>query len=242
MAGLEGKLRRFRHPSVARYPGDLDTLRHGHGTDHIPRQTGDEKVAELAFLPQGLRDLARVAGMRRNDLLFRRGDPARAVFCVLNGEVRLARCSASGVETVYHRARPGEFFGEASLAGGSYHCDAVCSVAGRVASLPVEPLRACMLGDASVAMAWIQLLSRHLRAARTKIERLRLTGAREKILHYLAVELGGHNAAKPSPSLRAWASELGLAEETLYRALAVLEEEGVIRRRGRSIALLDGQL
>jgi CRP-like cAMP-binding protein len=202
-------------------------------------KTGDEKDAALALLPGGVRELARVAVMRRNELLFRRGDPARAVFCVLTGEVRLARCSASGVETVVHRARPGEFFGEASLAGGGYHCDAVCSVAGRVASLPVEELRACMLGDASVATAWIQLLSRHLRAARTNLERLRLKGARQRILHYLAVEPGGRGAVKPSPSLRAWASELGLAEETLYRALADLEREGVIRRRGRSVALLD---
>lgn len=200
-------------------------------------QSVNEKDAPLAFLPAGLRDLARVTGMRRNELLFRRGDAAVAIFCVLDGEVRLARCSAGGVETVVHRARPGEFFGEASLAGGSYHCDAVCSVAGRVASLPVEELRARMLGDASVAVAWIQLLSRHLRAARTGLERLRLKSARQRIVHYLAIERGA--AAGPSPSLRAWASELGLAEETLYRALADLEKEGVIRRRGRSIALLD---
>ena len=96
-----------------------------------------------------------------------------------------------------------------------------------------------MLDDTSVAVAWIQLLSRHLRAARTNLERLRLKGARQRILHYLAVERGGPNADKPSTSLRAWAAELGLAEETLYRALADLEKEGAIRRRGRSIALLD---
>ena len=205
----------------------------------MPHQAGDRKDAVLALLPRGLRDLARVTGMTKNELLFRRGDRARTVFCVLKGEVRLARYSTSGVETVVHRARPGEFFGEASLAGGGYHCDAVCSVAGRVASLPVEELRACMLDDTSVAVAWIQLLSRHLRAARTNLERLRLKGARQRILHYLAVERGGPNDDKPSTSLRAWASELGLAEETLYRALADLEKEGAIRRRGRSIALLD---
>lgn len=96
-----------------------------------------------------------------------------------------------------------------------------------------------MLGDASVALAWIQLLSRHLRAARTNLERLRLKGARQRILHYLAVEVGAGRAVGPNPSLRAWACELGLAEETLYRALADLESEGIIRRRGRSIALLD---
>jgi CRP-like cAMP-binding protein len=205
----------------------------------MPHQAADRKDAVLALLPRGLRELARVAGMTKNELLFRRGDPARTVFCVLKGEVRLARYSTSGVETVVHRARPGEFFGEASLAGGGYHCDAVCSVAGRVASFAVQELRACMLGDASVALAWIQLLSRHLRAARTNLERLRLKGARQRILHYLAVEVGTGRAVGPNPSLRAWAAELGLAEETLYRALSDLEKEGAIRRRGRSIALLD---
>lgn len=64
------------------------------------RQPGDEQDAALALHPQGLRGLARVAGMKRSELLFRRGDAADAVFRVLKAEVRLARCSASGVETV----------------------------------------------------------------------------------------------------------------------------------------------
>jgi len=95
-----------------------------------------------------------------------------------------------------------------------------------------------MAGNASVAMTWMRLLSRHLRTARTRIERLGLKGARQRILHYLAVEFAGRNAGRPSASLRAWASELGLAKETLYRALTDLKEEGMIRRCGRSIELL----
>lgn len=200
---------------------------------------GDAGDAGLAFLPGSLRAIARVTEMRKNDFVFRRGDAAGAIYCVLEGEVRLVRSSASGAETVHHRARPGEFFGEASLAGGHYHCDAICSVAGRVASLPVDVLNDCMLRDASAALAWIQLLSRHLREARTRIERLSLKGARQRILHYLAVESGGRNAVNLDEPLRAWASELGLAEETLYRALGDLEKMGVIRRRGRSITQLE---
>lgn len=205
----------------------------------MTHQAGNAYDAAIALIPQGLRAIARVAGMRKNESLFRRGDPARAVYCVLSGQVRLARCSAGGVETVVHRARPGEFFGEASLAGGCYHCDAVCSVSGQTASFAVEDLQACMVADISVAMDWIRLLSSHLRAARTSLERLRLKGARQRILHYLALESAAGGAAGSSPSLRAWAGELGLAEETLYRALADLEREGIIQRRGRAIKLLD---
>ena len=176
--------------------------------------------------------------MKRNSVLFRRGDRAAAVFCVLSGEVRLLRYTAEGVEIVQHRARAGEFFAEATLSGSPYHCHAVCSASGRVAVFDIEKLRACMLRDPSTAMMWIQVLSRHLRAARNRIERLGLKGARRRVLHWLATESGDSSSVRINQPIKAWASELGLAHETLYRVLAALQAEGLIRRRGRSIMLL----
>jgi len=174
--------------------------------------------------------------MKRRSLLFRRGDPASAVFCVLSGEVRLVRTTAEGGEIVQLRAWSGEFFGEATLAGAHYHCDAVCSATGRVAVFDAAKLRSCLLGDPALAMLWIGMLSRHLRAARMKIERLGLKGARRRILHWLATETGDAGAAGIPQPVKAWAAELGLAHETLYRELARLEAEGLLERRGRKIA------
>ena len=199
-------------------------------------QTPGDPSFEL--LPQALRDLAEMRGMRRNSVLFRRGERAGAVFCVLSGEVRLLRYTAEGVEIVQHSARAGEFFAEATLSGGSYHCHAVCSASGQVAVLDIEKLRSCMLRDPSMAMMWIQVLSRHLRAARSRIERLGLKGARRRVLHWLATETGDSGSVRINQPIKAWASELGLAHETLYRVLAALQAEGLIRRRGRSIMLL----
>lgn len=193
-------------------------------------------ASSLEFLPCALRDLAHVVPMKRKSVLFRRGDDAAAVFCVLSGEVRLVRATVEGGEVVELRARPGEFFGEAALAGAHYHCDAVCAASGRVAVLAAEKLRSCFLRDPEMALRWIQLLSRHLRAARMKIERLGLKGARQRILHWLATEAHDAGEAGIRRPLKAWAAELGLAHETLYRELARLQAEGLVERRGRSIA------
>jgi CRP-like cAMP-binding protein len=95
-----------------------------------------------------------------------------------------------------------------------------------------------MLRDPSMAMMWIQVLSRHLRAARSRIERLGLKGARRRVLHWLATETGDSSSVSINQPIKDWASELGLAHETLYRVLAALQAEGLIRRRGRSIMLL----
>jgi CRP-like cAMP-binding protein len=193
--------------------------------------------ASFESLPRALRDLAHVTPMRRKNVLFRRGDPASAVFCVLSGEVRLVRTTAEGGEIVQHRARAGEFFGEAALAGAHFHCDAVCSAAGRVAVFDAPKLRSCLLGDPALALLWIGMLSRHLRAARMRIERLGLKGARRRILHWLATETGDTGAAGIQRPVKAWAAELGLAHETLYRELARLQAEGLVQRRGRSVTL-----
>jgi CRP-like cAMP-binding protein len=156
----------------------------------VSRETNDAMGDSFESLPQALRGLAKVTAMKRSSVLFRRGERANAIFCVVRGEVRLVRCTPEGFETVQHRARPGEFFAEAALMGTHYHCDAVCSASGQVAIFDAGELRNCVLRDPATAMLWIQVLSRHLRSARMRIERLGLKGARRRILHWLGTEIG----------------------------------------------------
>jgi CRP-like cAMP-binding protein len=58
-----------------------------------------------------------VASYRRQQLIFRQGDPADAVFYVQNGRVKLSVISKQGKEAVVALLGPDEFFGEGCLAG-----------------------------------------------------------------------------------------------------------------------------
>jgi CRP-like cAMP-binding protein len=58
-----------------------------------------------------------VAFYRRQQLIFRQGDPADAVFYIQKGRVKLAVVSKQGKEAVVALLGPEEFFGEGCLAG-----------------------------------------------------------------------------------------------------------------------------
>jgi CRP-like cAMP-binding protein len=58
-------------------------------------------------------------------------------------------------------------------------------------------------------------------------ERLSLNSAAERILHYLETQ-GDNGVVTLTMSRKAWATELGLSHEALYRTLRRLQDDGVV--------------
>jgi CRP-like cAMP-binding protein len=199
----------------------------------------DDPLSDLfpAFFPQALREAARLLEIRRDDTLFRLGDRVCAVYQVIRGEVRMLRYAPNGSEIFLHRARRGEYFAEASLSSERYHCNAVCVKPGRVLMLPVEVLRTCLLENSDFALRWVLTLARNLRTLRARFERLSLKGAQERVLHYLVTERGEDGTVVLDQPIKAWAADLGVAHETLYRTLAEMESRGLLERQGRTLRL-----
>ena len=75
------------------------------------------------FNPQAFLDSAglarKVREFRRRETIFSQGDPAKSVLYIQHGGVKLSVVSESGKEAVVAILGPGEFFGEACLAGHS---------------------------------------------------------------------------------------------------------------------------
>jgi CRP-like cAMP-binding protein len=190
---------------------------------------------ELTLLPEPLRASATLRAFGKGEAVFRIGSRPQAIYFLLSGEVRLLRRSRSGGEVVLQRARDG-FFAEASLESPAYHCDAVTAQPSEVLRIPLAATREALDRDPVFRRAWIAHLSRELRQARAQCERLALKGADERILHYLESQ-GNDGVVTLTVSRKAWAAELGLTHETLYRTLARLEAEGVIIRRDAELRL-----
>lgn len=170
--------------------------------------------------------------------VFRQGDGARGIFFVVEGEVQLCRFGRRGERIILHRARAGEYFAEASLDSRRYHCDAIVSRPARLLEVPAARLRRVLQRDPGFAQRWIGLLSRQLQGARARAERVALTGAEERIRHYLATQGSGPKCqVELRGSLKDLASELGLAHETLYRVVARMEKSGRIEREGNCLRL-----
>jgi CRP-like cAMP-binding protein len=181
---------------------------------------------ELAALPARLRAQAVPIAAAAGKAVFRRGArPARMLF-VLEGEVRLVRISASGAEIVLQRASSG-FLGEASLESARYHCDAIAAADSRLLAFPIGPFREALRRDDGFRTFWIARLAREVRVLRSQNERLALRSAAERIEHYIEAE-GEQGRLELKRSRKAWAAELGLTHEALYRALAGLRRSGRI--------------
>ncbi|HXZ50080.1 MAG TPA: Crp/Fnr family transcriptional regulator [Usitatibacter sp.] len=174
----------------------------------------------------------------RHEWVFRRGEPVRSVFLVLEGEVHLSRFSRDGGEIALHRAGRGQFFAEAALSGDRYHCNAIASRDSTLLAFPARKVRTLLAEDATFAREWTALLARQLQGARARLERLALKSAAERVLHYLQTEGAGDRCEVRLPgTVKDLAQELGLTHEALYRTLARLKRERVVGQQGDTLFL-----
>lgn len=185
------------------------------------------QLAESAFagLWPTIRELA--AG----ETLFATGDATRGFFAVHRGQIRLVRFSASGRETVLFVAGPGQRFAEASLFAETYHCDAQAVAESTVACFPKTEALSLLQNDAAARLDLTADLARQVMELRSALTLRDVRSARERVLAYLVGQAGADGRTVAVEGLlKDIAAMIGLAPEVLYRTLAQLEAERVIRR------------
>jgi CRP-like cAMP-binding protein len=171
--------------------------------------------------------------------LFRQGDAVSAIFAVERGRLRLVRHTIDDRKVVLHTARDGELLAEAALFSKIYHCDAVADLASVVRVLSKPELLAAFRADADFAEKFMGVLARQVMALRTRLELRSIRSARERLLqHLLLAASGDSRLVRLDGTLMDLAAEIGMTHETLYRALAELESEGVLARGEGGIRLL----
>jgi len=188
----------------------------------------------LAHLPAALGQSARRVPFAQGDHLFRLGERPGVILYVLSGEVHLLRRSRDGVEIILQRSRMG-FLAEASLEAERYHCDAIAATPGEALRSPLRGFRAALAHDAAFRNGWMAHLSREVRRLRAQCERLNLRSAADRILHYIESE-GSGGAVVLTHTKKAWAAELGLSHEALYRTLRRLRHQGTILVDGARVS------
>jgi CRP-like cAMP-binding protein len=189
----------------------------------------------LDEIPAALRDTGQLRSFAAGQTLYRRGERPKAMLCLLSGEIRLIRRTPRGAEIVLQRVRGG-FVAEASMESKAYHCDVVAVADGRLLAFPITAFQAALEHDAAFRSAWIRRLAQDVRRLRAQNERLSLNSAAERILHFIEAE-GVDGRVSLTQSRKAWAAELGLTHEVLYRTLRRLRQEGILTIDGDEIAL-----
>jgi CRP-like cAMP-binding protein len=199
-----------------------------------------------AYLPPSLSGLGRRRAEKAGTLLFQQDEPAASCLYVESGEVSLRRVSGTGDEVEIARIGAGEWCGEVIIfAEGSYPAQAIA-----VKDVVVlEFCRTEILGaaDMEVRNFFLNLLAKKCIKLNRRIEQLAIMDARERLAHYILGLCpgqasgckGGLSACSfPFPKKkREIAEELGMAPETLSRALRQLETDGLIRIDGPRIEI-----
>ena len=188
------------------------------------------------WLSPAIRDAAIERGLKPGQTLFRVGTRSAGLYEVVSGVVRLIRVDRSGREAVLQTALAGETLAEASLFSSAYHCDAIAATEAVVRLYPKSFVLAELNRDPEIAKSFTAMLARQVMALRTQLERRNIHSARDRVRHYLTVNVAADGRTVTLPgTVKQLAADLGLTHEALYRVLARMEAEGEIKRSGGTI-------
>jgi CRP/FNR family transcriptional regulator len=188
-------------------------------------------------LPEALAALAIELNIARGDSLFRGGDKVQRLYFVRHGEVAALRHMADGGDAVMMTARSGEFFGEPSLFVTHYTCEARALTDSSLIAWPLAAFKEAMNSQPEFALNFMRFVVNKLRLQCSRLERLRLKNADQRILHYLTCGADAEGWITLPGTAQEWACELGLEPATLYRTLAQMEKAGKIERDKRRVRL-----
>jgi CRP-like cAMP-binding protein len=196
-------------------------------------------VSDRDWLPAAVRSAGVERSLKAGETLFRQGTRTVGLYEIVNGKVRLARVDRSGREAVLHSASVGETIAEASLFSTTYHCDAIATTNAVVRLYPKAAILAEFKRNPKAAEAFMAMLARQVMNLRTSLEQRNIHSARDRIRHYLAVNLGPDGRSVTlSGTLKDLAATLGLTHEALYRTLARMQQDAEIHRQKGKIRVL----
>ena len=167
------------------------------------------------------------------DTIFREGDPARSMFSVAVGRVKLYKLLPDGRRQIFTFLFPGDFFGLANDHGYAYTAEALTPVV--LCRYPRQPFERLLERVPRLERRLLEITVAELRAAQDHMVLLGRKSAREKVASFLVAEASEGEARGQPAGLVALpmcrtdiADYLGLTIETVSRTVTGFKREGII--------------
>jgi CRP/FNR family transcriptional regulator, dissimilatory nitrate respiration regulator len=187
-------------------------------------------------------DAGSVVRLSRNQQLFAHGDPAEALFLIIEGQIKLTRLSPDGNEAVVHVFGAGETFAEAAMfMGGRYPVAAAAITDTRLIAISYKRLRAQVLVKPEIAFAMLASMAQHLKVLVAQIEQMKLMTTKQRAIRFLLDQSGESEGSAnfTLPHDKALiANRLGMKPETFSRVMSQLAVHGV-EMNGARVAIED---
>lgn len=192
--------------------------------------------------------------MDAQQTLFMQGEPARGLYVVLAGRVKVYKLSPKGREQTLMVMSTGDPVGEvAVLSGEAYPASAEALEAAEVFYIPRQAFLDLVTREPEVAMRLLAALSARLRSFASLIEDLSLREVAERLAAYLlnlARADGGTGCERDEGaqvvhlemSRTELSATVGTVPETLSRAFKQLSRTGAVETRGRQVRIKDRAL
>ena len=201
----------------------------------------------------GVEEIERLVGavlprrpMAKDAVLFRAGEPMRAVFVSQSGGFKTVAMNENGDEQVIGFYYPGELIGLEGLSDGRFNTDAVALETAQVCEVPLPALERVAAQRPEFQRQMMRALGEGMARHQDHLAMLGRKQAQERLAMFLyglserQQRLGRDPAHLHLPMSRSdMGSYLSLVIETVSRGLSKLQDEGVIAVRGRHLQVLD---
>jgi CRP-like cAMP-binding protein len=198
-------------------------------------------ASSKTFSSPDLAELAPVQHFYKGQIIAKQDAPCGSLYRIGEGQVLLSRRKGPDSEFALTLLGPGELFGEGSLRPHGLWLSTAKAVSdGWCNVIPAARVPRLAQYYPDLIVEILQLVSGRLERAHRRLDVLMRDSARERVLGMLQLLAGYHGEERETETLvevavtqAELASMVCLQRETVARALAELEEEGLIHRKPR---------
>jgi len=177
--------------------------------------------------------VARWRGFDAGQVVLQAGDPARDVFFIASGEVRISIGSSGGHEIILTDLGPDHSFGEISVVdGGPRSAGVVALTRCRICMIAAEPFMAFALSTPEASRHVMRLLAGLVRDKDARLLELTVLPVRPRLICLLLRmarphDAGGLVVSPPRPH-HELAARVGTGREVVSRTLSALQRDGLV--------------
>lgn len=191
---------------------------------------------KIEQLPLDLKNAMIYYDLFDGEILFYQNEPAKAIFVVDSGSIKLVQYTDAGQIINHYSVKPGEYFSEVGLFHPVYICTAIAEKNTRVLSFPKQLFVDTLQRDINLSKTFMEQLAWRLYQTKLLLELRGIRSARERILHYLRVSNpNNEKIIHLEQPLKDIANDIGITPEVLSRTLSQLQNEGIFTRHKRRI-------
>jgi CRP-like cAMP-binding protein len=190
---------------------------------------------------EGIGRLMVVRGVTKHEIIWLEEEPAKMIYFVAEGLVKLFKTSDGGKEQILRLARPGDCFGHAGALNGGSHPESVQAVVPSVLyGLASADLRALLDEFPQVSRNAIKLLATEMHHYISLVEDLSLRCVSGRLAKMLLTDnIKGDFDASQALTRADMAAMTGTVREVIGKSLKTLEDKGLIRYDRHQIVIQD---